>query len=182
MDADDTVLVFAVILVVSIYMIYRNNLSCKSQKAAEIQGGTQQTLTNITAAQREHMRQRERMLNDPSVGIPNGATHQRMLNRATLGDANANFAPADLFPESTAHLDEDWKTMFSASENTLVQENFIEPSYEYAIGTINIPKRYLNRDLRGNPEVTTYENITPWNNSGWGSLDLTESETRRPLE
>jgi hypothetical protein len=186
MDADDTVLIFAVVLVVSIYMIYRNNASCGTP-AVSASVNTPVGGVALVAQQRERLSTRrgglgrERM-DDPSVGMPNGATQQRMLNRATMGDANAKFAPQELFPESTQHLDEDWKTMFSASENTLAQENFIEPSYEYAIGTINIPKRWLNQDLRGNPEVTTYDNLTPWNNSAYGSLDLTEGETRRALE
>lgn len=119
----------------------------------------------------------EKNSNDPSVGMPNGATSERKEKNNALMDAR-EMDPKDLLPDMS-EMDDEWKSMFSHAENTLAQENFIEPSYEYAIGSINMPKRYLTQDLRGQPPITTYEGLTPFLNSNVAGMNVSEIGIRR---
>jgi len=137
----------------------------------------QQPVEHYRSGARPQLPSRTMRRNDPSEGMANGATQARREKDAALMDAR-RFDPADLFPDKN-EMDDDWKEMFSHAENTLAQENFIEPSYEYSLGAINIPKRYLTHDLRGMPPVTTYDNMTPFNNSPFAGLDINETTTRR---
>lgn len=120
---------------------------------------------------------REMNVNDPSMGMPTGATSERREQQAALMDAR-EITPNDLLPNAN-DMNDEWKSMFSHSDNTLAQENAIEPSHEYAVGSLNMPTRFLSQDLRGQPPITHYDNLTPFNNSELFGLDLSESEIRR---
>jgi len=191
MDCDTLVIFFGGALVITaLYMFMKGTKTCTNKVASyneELVSRAQRILEQEQRTENyNHPKQnyqynlRERMADvDPSEPLPTAATLERQAQSAAIGDANNKFDPSELFPEKVVSLDDDWKCMFSHADNTLAQENFIEPSYEYAIGAINIPKRYLSQDIRGMPECTTYDNLTIFNNSAFGSLDLTESDTRR---
>lgn len=193
MDCDTLVMFFGGALVIAaLYMFMRGTKKCvnkvatyndelvlRAQRLME-EEQRMRNVENYNQPKQNYQRNREYMADvDPSMPLPTAATLERQAQSAAIGDANHKFDPSELFPEKVVSLDDDWKCMFSHADNTLAQENFIEPSYEYAIGAINIPKRYLSQDIRGMPECTTYDNLTIFNNSAFGSLDLTESDTRR---
>ena len=191
-DCNDVILITAIVMVLAAVFIY-NMQNDKKNMAHNIADTVYQNAPRVSvsgAAVPEHMNsaqrmrqtrpnmpRREHMNGDPSQGMPNGATGERRQKMAALTDAR-KFDSMDLFPDKEAMTDE-WKEMFSHAENTLAQENFVEPSYEYSLGAINIPKRYLTHDLRGMPPVITYDNLSFINQSPFAGLDINETTTRR---
>lgn len=209
MQYNDIVVVISLVLVGAFLLIARHAKKTKECKAHAVQKsntGNMQIKPFPMSSPHEHMRQIVRPIQNyepskPKELVVSSFTPNRqqprvrpmrqfepasnnvreMLNSATIIDGDK---PCDLFPEANAckNLPDDWKDMFSHAENTLASENFVEPSYEYAIGTLNVPKKWLTLDLRGAPEVPQYDNLTPFNNSPISNLDLSEASTRRAGE
>jgi len=194
MDCDTLVVFFGgALVIVALYVFMKGTKNCankvttynegilsRAQQILKQEGGLENYNNPKINYNYPNNYARERMTDiDPSTPLPTAATLERQAQSAAIGDANNKFDPSELFPDKIVSLDDEWKCMFSHADSTLAQEYFLEPGYEYAIGAINIPKRYLSQDIRGMPECTTYDNLTIFNNSAFGSLDLTESDTRR---
>lgn len=186
MQCNDFVVVVSLVLIGSFLLIARSSAkdrdcddygyASQNQQAPTMQPKYQPEPTEHFTMNHQQARVRPMRRFEPASN-----NVREMLNSATVIDGDK---PCDLFPEANAckNLPEDWKEMFSHAENTLASENFVEPSYEYAIGTLNVPKKWLTQDLRGAPEVPQYDNLTPFNNSAISNLDLSEKYTRRAGE
>lgn len=176
MNCNDFVVVISLVLVGSFLMIAR---STRGKRSDSPERG--QSCPMAVRSTQVPMQKPSEGFSAPQRGRrfqPSANNVRERMESATTVDASN---PMNLMPdaESTAGMDNEWKEMFGHAENTLAQENFIEPSYEYAIGALNVPKKWLTQDLRGAPECPQYDNLTPFNNSPFANLDLTEKWTRR---